>query len=384
MNKEKVVYIVTTPDTAQAFLKKTFVALKANGYDFMLISAPGSGLEKIKRELSIEICPIAMARHISLLADLISLIRIYVVLRHYKPAIVNYSTPKAALLGAVASWLARVPIRVYELRGLRLETVVGLKRTVLAVLERIASFCSTNVVCVSRSLLDVYRDMRLAKPHKLTVFGRGSYHGKDMSRYAMEPANKAEIASFARSLKIPPGTMVIGYVGRLSRDKGIEDLYACFMAAAARMKSVILLLVGPLDTEDVLPKDLVMRMKLDPNVRMVGSKEDVLPYYRLIDIFIFPSYREGLPNAPLEAAFAGIPTIGYAATGVIDAVLAGETGLLVPMGRVDALTDGLLRLLESDELRTTLGQNARAFALREYSSDRSAQNWLNFYSWRIL
>lgn len=123
---------------------------------------------------------------------------------------------------------------------------------------------------------------------------------------------------------------------------------------------------------------------MDPSVRLVGAKEDVLPYYRMMDIFVFPSYREGLPNAPLEAAFAGIPTIGYAATGVIDAVLTGETGILVPIGRVVALTEGLLRLLESDELRTTFGQNARAYALREYSPDRNDQDWIDFYSRRAL
>jgi len=321
-----------------------------------------------------------MERRISPFLDLISLLRIFIIIRKIKPTIVNYSTPKAGLLGAIAAWLAHIPIRVYELRGLRLETEVGLKRFVLEIAERITSFCSTNVVCVSRSLLSIYYGMKLSRLDKLTVFGKGTYHGVDMSNILKKPVDFTSTRALNQELNIPDGAKVIGYVGRLTRDKGIEDLFNCFLDAVNNRTKRILLLVGQIERGDSLPNSLIEKMRSHPDIRLVGAKEDVVPYYQIMDIFAFPSYREGLPNAPLEAAFAGIPTVGYAATGVIDAVVDGETGILAAVGCIDELRKGIIQLLENDNLRKTLGANAREYALREFSPERSRSAWLDFYS----
>ena len=380
MKSIKIIYIVTVPETAHVFLRGQFGALKANGYEVNLISSPGPRLDAIQREMAIKTFPIAMERRVSPFLDLISLLRIFFIIRKVRPTIVNYSTPKAGLLGAIAAWLAYVPIRVYELRGLRLETVIGLKRFVLTISERITSFCSTKVVCVSRSLLCIYRGMKLSGPNKLTVFGKGSYHGLEASTILIKPVNPTITQALNQELNIPDGAIVIGYVGRLTRDKGIEDLFICFLDAVSQKNKGILLLVGQIERGDPLPTSLIEKMRSHPDIRLVGVKEDVLPYYQIMDIFAFPSYREGLPNAPLEAAFAGIPTVGYAATGMIDAVVDGETGILAAVGCIDELRKGIIQLLENDNLRKTLGANAREYALREFSPERSRTAWLDFYS----
>jgi glycosyltransferase involved in cell wall biosynthesis len=379
----RIIYIVTVPETAFAFLRGQFKTLLSNGYDVNLISSPGPRLDALQRDMAIKTYPIAMERRISPLLDLISLLRILIIIRKVRPTVVNYSTPKAGLLGAIAAWLAHVPIRVYELRGLRLETEVGLKRFVLEISERFTSFCSTNVVCVSRSLLSIYRGMKLSRPEKLTVFGKGLYHGVDMSTIIKKPVDFTITQALNQELNIPDGAKVIGYVGRLTRDKGIEDLFICFLDAVNNETKRILLLVGQIERGDPLPIGLIEKLRKHPDIRLVGVKEDVVPYYQIMDVFAFPSYREGLPNAPLEAAFAGVPTVGYAATGIIDAVVDGETGLLVAVGCIDELRKGIIQLLENDNLRKTLGANAREYALREFSPERSRSAWLDFYSGRI-
>jgi len=145
----------------------------------------------------------------------------------------------------------------------------------------------------------------------------------------------------------------------------------------------ILLIVGDFEAGDPLPRGLIEELKSHPNVRLVGFHEAVAPYYHLMDIFVFPSYREGLPTAPLEAALAGVPTVGYAATGVRDAVISGETGILVPVGSVKDLEMGIRRLFGDERLRTILGENARRYALNEFSPERAWNAWLEFYSQRL-
>jgi len=373
------VYIVTVPETAYLFLRGQFRVLQTNGYEICLISSPGPKLDAIERELAIKTYPIEIKREISLVSDLISLLRIFIIMRELKPTVVNYSTPKAGLLGAIAAWLAHIPIRIYELRGLRLETVVGLRRFILASSERITSYCSTYVVCVSKSLLSIYKTMKLARPDKVIVFRKGTHYSASPSAILNQHANPAVAETLSRNLNIAEGAKVIGYVGRLTRDKGIEDLFKCFLDVVSHEPKSILLIVGKIERGDPLPTGMIERIRDHPDVRLIGEVEDVAPYYQIMDVFAFPSYREGLPNAPLEAALAGVPTVGYGATGVVDAVVDGETGILIQIGCVNKLTEGILRLLKDDNLRRSFGKNAREYVLSEFSTESARLAWLQFY-----
>src|SRR5947207_1261920 len=185
------------------------------------------------------------------LADLISLIRLCRVLRRLRPDMTEFSTPKAGLLGCLAARLCNVPVRVYMLRGLRLETLTGLKRGILLAAERIASACAHHVVCNSRSLRAKAWALRMASPAKLRLIGSGSSNGVDIERFS--PGSDR----IRKLLGIPRDVPIIGFVGRITRDKGVPELIAAFDAILKQVPAARLLLVGWFDqSDDAVSPDL--------------------------------------------------------------------------------------------------------------------------------
>ena len=375
----KLVYIVTVPLTAQTLLRGQLAAMRAAGFDVLLVSSPGPELDEVVAGEGVRAAAVTMARPIRPLADARALVQLVRLLRAERPQIVNASTPKAGLLGMVAAWLARVPVRIYLVRGLRLETTRGLLRFVLGLTERLAAACATVVVCNSRSLLDAYAAARLAPRRRLRVLGPGSSTGVAPARFLSTDALRAAGAAVRREHGIAPEAPVIGFVGRFTRDKGIPELVAAFEALQPRFPGLTLLLVGRFEEDDPVPPAVVERIGRDAQIKQAGFVRDAAPYYHAMDVLAFPSHREGFPNAPLEAALAGVPTVGSRATGVVDAVEDGATGLLVETGSAPALADALGRVLGDGALRTRLGEAARARVLECFTPPAIWQHWLDLY-----
>lgn len=375
----KLVYLVTVPITARAFLRGQLAAMKAAGFDVLLISSPGPELNEVAVQEGVRVAGIPMQRTMNPWRDLIALGRLVRLLRRERPAIVNASTPKAGLLGMLAAWFVRTPVRIYLQRGLRLETTHGVTRLILTATERLTAACAQHVVCNSPSLRQRYLDLRLAPAAKVKVLGAGSSNGVDAARFLPTAETPARAASLAARIGLPAGAPVIGFVGRFTRDKGFVELAQAFARVQQRIANAQLLLVGDFETGDPVPPAVVADLAANSAIHQTGFVKDAAPYYHCMDVLAFPSFREGLPNAPLEAALAGAPTVGFRATGVVDVVLDGETGLLAPIGDPVALADGLITLLENGELRRTLGNQARERALREFRPEVVWGHWVKFY-----
>jgi lipopolysaccharide/colanic/teichoic acid biosynthesis glycosyltransferase len=365
--------------------------LHERGFDVTIVSPGGEGLDQMARLDGVRTVELPMARQIAIFRDVASLWRLVRTIRRLRPAITNVGTPKAGLLAGLAAWMNRVPCRVYTLRGLRFETTNGLKRRLLVCAERLACYFAHRVICVSHSLRDKAIANRLTTSDKTVVFGSGGSNGVDVERFAPAPDTASKAAELRRHLGIPAGAPVVGYVGRLTRDKGIPELVDAFIALGKRFPDLRLLLVGRFEDEDPLPAETRRQIETNAHVIVPGHRrhhpeasdlrraeprregwlvEDAAPYYAVMNVFVLPSRREGLPNVILEAQAAGKPVVAARATGIVDVVTDGETGLLVPVGSATRLSKAAARLLDDRDLADQLARAGQRRVRCEFRQER--------------
>jgi len=373
----RLVHVVTHPVTARALLAGQLKATRDGGFDVTVVSSPGRDLATVASREGVATVPVAMQREISPVADTVALARLIALFRRNKPHVVNAGTPKAGLLGMVAARVARVPVRVYTLRGLRLETTRGVARRTLAATERVAAGCSNRTVCVSDSLRRRWLELKLGESAKTIVLGSGSSNGVDVERFRSR--SRSEAAVVRSRLGIGAGAPVIGFVGRFTRDKGVGELLAALDVIVSRFPEARVLMLGDFEKGDPVPTEVRRRLESDPRVVRPGFVGDTAEYYAAMDVLAFPSHREGFPNAPLEAAASAVPVVGFAATGTVDAVVDGVTGSLVPIGDVRGLADACSAYLANPDLRARHGVAGRERAVREFRQELVWQRWIDFY-----
>ena len=355
---------VTHPQTCLV-LSARLRMLREAGFRVILVCSPGELLWRTAAREHIEPIAIPMRRTISPFADLISFFRLWKLLGFRKPDLVEFSTPKAGLLGTLAAMLRGVPRRVYILRGLKLETSTGLKRQILLWAERLTAACAQVVLCNSASLRAQAIALHLAPESKLRLLGEGSTHGVDSMQFCPGPSH------VRAQLKIPREAPLVGFVGRLTRDKGLPELVEAFHQILRAEPSAHLLLVGWFDAaEDALSSSLRLRIQNQPRIHCTGLVRDTAPYYRAMDVMVLPTWREGFPNVVLEAAATGIPVVTTVSTGARDSVVPEVTGLLIQPGHAEAICEAVLKIVRDPSRKRSMGQAARAWVLEHYPEER--------------
>ncbi|MGD0801446.1 MAG: glycosyltransferase family 4 protein [Terracidiphilus sp.] len=348
--------------------------LREAGFRVTLVSSPGELLTRTAALEGVESVAIPMRREVALFADLWSLLRLCWLLWLLKPEMTEFSTPKAGLLGSIAALLCGVPTRVYLLRGLKLETSTGFKRMVLLAAERLASACSHAVLCNSDSLRNEALALGVAPEGKLRLLGGGSSNGVDIDRFSPGENDLRE------RLGLPANAPVVGFVGRLTRDKGVPELVEAFDGILIAKPDAHLLLVGWFDSaDDALSRRLRARIERHPRIHITGFVADTAPYYRAMDVMVLPTWREGFPNVILEAAASGIPVVTTLCTGSRDAVVPEVTGLLIPPGYPVAIRESVMQLLNNPERRWRMGQAARAWVLNHYVNESVLGRTVRYY-----
>jgi glycosyltransferase involved in cell wall biosynthesis len=355
-NRPRLVIAVNS-SLALGFLQGQPEFFQNSGFDVtVLCPEKRSGEWEVARPDNVWVLEVPIEREISPVRDLRSLWRLFGILRTLRPTVTNVGTPKAGLLGGLAAWLARVPCRFYTLHGLRFETTNGWRRELLIFMERLACRFAHRVVCVSHSVRRKALAHGLVNRERAVVFGAGSCNGVDISRFAPTPERIRRAAELRTQFGIPSEAPVALFVGRLTADKGICELLQAFLQIENRIPTLRLLLVGSFEDGDPLPSDVREQLEAHPRVILAGPVNDPAPYYALADELILPSHREGLPTVILEGYAARKPVIGASATGIVDLIVDGETGLLFPVGDASALAEAMERIIKDKTL-------ARKFAL---------------------
>lgn len=321
-----------------------------------ICSPHGKRMDHALNTEKIDACfAIDMAREINPLHDVVSIFNLYRMMRKFKPTIVVAGGPKGAFLGMISSFLAGVPIRIYFCHGLRLETTRGIKRTILSCTEKLTCFLSHRIWSVSQSLEENIVSLGFTPKTKIRTILHGTANGIDLKRFHRTADQLFEQNRIRRELGWSEHDPVIGFIGRMTKDKGITELTKAFQRILSRYPSAKLLLVGPREAGDAVPEEVVTFLEKHPNVSMTGSVDDPVVYYGLMDLLALPSYREGLPTVVLEASAMGVPTVGANCTGMVDALVDNETGIMVPVADDEKLAEGILRYLDDDELRLRHG-----------------------------
>jgi glycosyltransferase involved in cell wall biosynthesis len=364
-NRQPTIIVGVTTQELCLILGARLRVLRRAGFRVVLVSGPGQLLEGVSSRIGVECIALPMRRCISPFADLVALVRLWWILGNYKPDLVEFSTPKAGLLGMLAASLRGVPRRIYMLRGLKLERSRGFKRWILLTAERIACSCAHEVLCNSKSLRAEALALGLAPAAKLLVLGEGSSNGVDVERFSPGPSDVRD------QFSIPRDALVVGFVGRLTRDKGLPELIEAFDRILLAEPSTHLMLVGWFDrAEDALDAGLRHSILTHPRIHCSGFVSDTAPFYRGMDLMVLPTWREGFPNAVLEAQASGIPVVTTQSTGARDAVVAEVTGLLIPPGYPEAIVEAVLKLLRDPQRRSRMGRAARAWVTEHYSEKR--------------
>ena len=368
--------ISTVPLSLHKLLKGQMRYMQENGFGVHLVSSSGPETNAVIESEGCGLTTISMTRNITPVRDLISMMRLWFLFFRMKPAIIHTHTPKAGLLGMLAASLAGVPIKLHTIAGLPWMESKGFKKNLLKQVERLTIFLSTRVHVNSQHLLNFMRFEGLdPKPSKLKLIGHGSSNGIDSEYYSRANVSVEQIHALRKVAKPGRNAFVWLFVGRLVGDKGILELIEAFLHVQTQHPDDQLWLVGPFENKDRLKPSLLKTINNNNNIVTWGYCDDVRPFFAAADVLVFPSYREGFPNVPMQAAAMECPMILSDINGCNEIVENNLNGMLVPVKNPGALTDAMLFMRNNPDLRKYFSDNSLAIIKKKYS---------NRTIWRLL
>lgn len=370
----RIMFVATTPFAVNAFLASHLKSLSKYYEITLCVNLNSYTLSPDLRDFA-EVVDIAFARKISPFSDLTSLIRLFSAVSRIRPVAIHSITPKAGLLAMMAGFLARVPNRWHTFTGQVWATKRSLSRHILKAMDRLIIALSTRVFADSGSQCRFLTNERVVTETGISVLGGGSIAGVDVERFAPDESVRMRLR---KELGFRDDDCIFLFVGRLVRDKGVFDLVLSYCEVAARNIGIGLWMVGP-DEDGLLPELQGVSQACSESIRWLEATHNPEKYMTAADVLVLPSYREGFGTVLIEAGACGIPVVAYRIDGVIDAVVDGETGILVDCGNTQKLTEALLALAKYPRRRIKLGCQARERVAQHFSSELITEAWVEHY-----
>ncbi|MFC4739522.1 glycosyltransferase family 4 protein [Flavobacterium ponti] len=373
--RKKKFFIVTTIPLSLIFFKGQLLLLQ-DEFDVTLISSPEEELFKTANYNKVKSYGIVMKREISLLYDFLSLFKLVVYFYRNKPDIVHGNTPKGSFLSMIASWLCRVPTRIYYVHGLRYQGTTGLKKRILIYMERISCKSATDIFAVSKGVKDVMYDDGITRK-KINVIWNGSINGINSDFFDPEII---ECNSLQQQYKIKNGDFVFGFIGRIVADKGINELVGSFKNLNELYPNTKLLLVGNYehDLDPLLPETRI-ELEQNKNIIIAGFQKDTRPFYKLMNLFVFPSYREGFGISLMEAAAMNIPAISSDIIGCNEIIEDNVNGFLIPSKNKNALFEKMKFSIENIDKINLMSTITRDIILSKFEQKKLWSKTMDIY-----
>ena len=355
--------LTTVPMSLSLLLKGQFAYFQSKGFQVEVGSANGLEVESIIQEENVKHHDFLFTRDISPLKDLKALFQLIRFLKTNSFDIVHTHTPKAGLIGMMAAWFCRVPVRMHTVAGLPLVETRGLKRQVLTMVERITYQCATRIYPNSFAQKGFILQHIYANEKKIKVIGNGSSNGINCDYFKSSSELIEESRDIRLELNIPSNQSVGIFIGRVTGAKGVNEL----ISACKEINGLDLILVGPFEPDlDPLAPSTIEEIKRNPRFHSVGFQHDIRPFLLASDFLVFPSYREGFPNVPMQAGAMGLPSIVTDINGCNEIIVHEKNGLIVPPKDTKALSSAIFRLLKDETLMDRLKQNARSMTVDRY------------------
>ena len=351
--KQKIIRTSTVATSLNTFCRGTLRDL-SRLYDVVAVSTPDHELQEIAQREGIRVIGVPMSRPIAPLRDLVSLWRLIRVFRRERPTMVHSITPKAGLLSMIAAWICRVPVRLHTFTGLVFPTATGLKKRILILTDRITCACATHIVPEGEGVkADLINYNITRKP--LQVLGYGNIRGIDLDHYRRSP----EVMEKALTLR-KPNRFTFVFIGRVVRDKGIDELVEAFSLLHSEHPQTRLILVGRAeDNLDPVSPNTRRTIASHPAIEAVGNQSDVRPWLAASDALVFPSYREGFPNVVIEAGALDLPSIVTDINGSREIIVHGQNGIIVPPRNAQALLQAMTHFVQNPQATQAMALKAR-------------------------
>lgn len=365
-----ILHVVNISFVIPYFLGKQLNWFVENANKEYIVCSPSDELDVFSKRYNFDYKPIKVLRKISIINDIKAVFSTYKYIKDINADVVTGHTPKGGLIAMIAAWVAGVPIRIYLRHGLVYETSSGLKRTLLVNIDRLASKLASKIVCVSPSVAKRSLEDGLNPANKQIVLANGTCNGIDTERFCKNTIDIVRLKVLKEELNINEGNFVLGFAGRLVRDKGIIELVRAYQEIRKHHQNVRLMLVGMLEIRDALPEDVVKTIMEDEGIISTGYVDysKIEYYYALMDVYVLPSYREGFPTSVLEASAMNTPVITTRVTGCCDSIIEGETGFFVGHDAKE-LEEAILRLYSDSSLRAQMGMNGRKMVVEKFRQE---------------
>jgi len=338
--KNKVIRVITS-DGSFSLLRGQLNFLKTN-YEVIAVSSPGPYVKENEVMEGVPIECIEMERHISIIKDIKALFKLYALFKREKPFIVHSITPKAGLLSMTASYFARVPHRIHTFTGLIFPTKKGLFQKLLIYTDRLLCLFATKIFPEGEGVKKELINYRITtKP--LHVIANGNVNGINVGYFSPEHFSNQFKNNLRKELNIEKNDFVFIFIGRLVKDKGVNELVDVFDKLNETIQNVKLLLVGEYEKDlDPLKEDTISMIESNKNIISTGWVDDVRPFFSISDCLTFPSYREGFPNVVIQAGAMGIPCIVTNISGCNEIIIEGKNGTIIPVKNKDLLYQQML------------------------------------------
>ena len=364
---QKLIRITTVPISLEKLLENQLRFMN-RFFEVTAVSSDDHRLQQFGKEQDVDTFHVDLTRKITPIKDLKAVVKLYKFLKKEKPSIVHTHTPKAGIVGMLASKLAGVPIRMHTVAGLPLMQTSGVKRTVLNTVEKLTYYCATNVYPNSKGLKEFIFNKKLISERKLKILGNGSSNGIDTKHFSPSQVSDLEKRQLRTDLNISKNDFVFVFVGRLVGDKGINELVQAFTKMSKTHTNSKLLLVGPLETDlaPLLPNTL-NEIKMNDAIIYTGFQTDVRPYLAISDVLVFPSYREGFPNVVMQAGAMGLPSIVTDINGCNEIIQPDVNGILIPVKNIQAIYKAMEELINDKSYYNKLQNKSRQIIVSRYS-----------------